>query len=284
MKIAYFPIGGRDKGSSRLRVWKIADMLHAQGHSVLFNPTDSQTECCDVAVVQKRRDLGHRMQMWRRAGVKVIWDIDDYHQYTPPADVITIGSEQLRKLYPDGHFIPDALDIDEGAPIKRWHFNMKVVCWYGLPENLYHARPLYEACLKTGLNLTVITGPGPRLFDQAQYIPWSLDTVDHFITTCDLVGCPYVFDGEWPREWVTAKGENRLLKAWALGMPVIGTPIQAYKDAGLTRFATTTDEWIESLQAMIPTRVRTEEAERSYGIAVANKAENVVKQWIEVFK
>ena len=253
-KIAYFPLGGRTVASSRLRVWKIADALARQGHTVLFAPSDAKVQTCQAAVVQKRMDLGPRMQRWRAAGVKVVWDIDDYHPYQPPADVVTIGAERLRELYPQGVSIPDALDVKPDSPIKDKHGELRRVCWFGISENQYHAQHVYEACQELDLELTIIMEPGPRRFAQARYVRWSLETVDREITACDLAACSYVFDGKWPAQWVAAKGENRLFKAWALGMPVIGTPIQAYVDAGLEHLAATRAEWVEALEATPPAR------------------------------
>jgi hypothetical protein len=229
-------------------------------------------------------DLTQRMKAWRRRGTRVVWDVDDYHRYQPAADVVTIGSQRLRELYPDGVFIPDALDTDSGAPVKQHHAELRRVCWYGISANLYHAQPVYEACLQLGLELTVITDIGSRKFSKARYLPWSLESVDRDIVACDLVACPYVFDGDWSASWVKAKGENRLLKAWGLGMPVVGTPIQSYLDCGLKRLATTTKEWVDALDQMRSPATRSMEAENGRQQALRHTADRVAASWLEVFK
>jgi hypothetical protein len=281
MKIAYYPLGDRTVASSRLRVWKIADALARLGHTVVFEPPEAKAQRADAIVVQKRMDLGPRIHAWRAAGARVVWDIDDYCPYPAPADVVTIGSERLRELYPQGVLIPDALDVSPDSPIKDEHGELRRVCWFGISENQYHAQHVYEACQQLGLELTVIMEPGPRRFAQARYVRWSLETVDRHITACDLAACSYVFGGKWPAQWVAAKGENRLYKAWALGVPVVGSPIQAYVDAGLEHLAADEHEWVEALQAMRPPEVRAAQAARGRKLALASAAGPIAQRWIK---
>lgn len=289
MKIAYFPAGAPTWPSSRLRVYRIAEALKAMGHSVSINPTSAKG--FDAAVVQKRFDLHGKMNEWRQAGVRVIWDVDDRIPGGPveAADVVTIGAEALRELYPMGVYIPDALDLDDHAVAKGRHAEaIELVGWVGMAENLYHAAPVAEATERLGLTLVVITdmkSPAfTKRYHRAEYWQWSLDTVDRDLVTCDVIACPYVLDGPWPAAWVASKGENRVYKAWALGLPVIGTPIPSYVAAGLVHQATTAREWTLALKALGSREAREKDARRGQAIALSHVADRVAEQWLRVMQ
>lgn len=275
MKIAYYPAGPRATASSRLRVWKIADVLEKLGHEVTVNKSPFSA---DVLIVQKRTDAELYMQMCRERGIKVILDVDDWlpeMQYMAQfADIVTVDTAAKLQLFPGATVIPDALDIDEGVETAPYHDDeLKWIVWYGNSENEYHARHVQVACHKLDLEFFAITGS-----------KWGLSTVDRMIIDYDLVVCPYRYDGPQSAEWINSKSANRILKAWALGMPVAGTPIPSYVDAGLQYCATSVDEWVAALEALRDPAAREADAERGRVIASAFTADKVAEQWLEVFQ
>jgi hypothetical protein len=121
-----------------------------------------------------------------------------------------------------------------------------------------------------------------RRFNRAEYWHWNLDSVDKDLVACDVVACPYVLDGPWPAAWVASKGENRVYKAWALGLPVIGTPIPSYVAAGLVHQATTAREWALAFKALASREARQKDAARGQAIALSHCADKVALRWLEV--
>ena len=301
MKISYIPNGYENLASSRLRVYKVATVLEKLGHTVRIKParevlfTDS-----DVVAVQKVNSdrAGRMMQRLMDNGVRVVWDVDDPIGVQMPCHVVTVGSRRLTQDYPDSIYIPDALDVSEGHPVKQTHSpELRRVCWFGLHCNLYNCRPVYEACQELGMSLCVITNIGHKdftpLFPLADYVAWSLETVDQNIVDCDLVVLPYLLDatptgwlpdGQTLADWNNAKGENRLLKAWALGMPVIGAPIQSYMECGLFDTAVKTQDWVAKLRRFRAVELRQGRAAAGRMRAARRNDKVIAKQWLEVFR
>ena len=296
MKIAYYPLGDRTVASSRLRVWKIADELKRRGHEVCFPQDSFVLDEYDLVVVQKRMDLASQMNRFKghnwpdrwKGKIPVIFDIDDLNGNIPDCDQLTVGSVKLQEAY-GGEYIPDALDIEDSF-VKKITHNEKLtrVCWFGLACNLYHAEHVKNACQELGLQFVVITDiDGKHDYPKwpgVEYRKWSLETVDSDIVGCDLVVCPYVFNNtKWSNKWVEAKGENRILKAWGLGMPVAGTPIRSYIQHCLYCNATTPAEWKFLLDVLRWQSLRRDNANNGLPIAMNHHASQIADRWLSVF-
>ena len=289
MKILYFARGQMMTASSRLRVYKIADALRFLGDVVDTKISYADWTGQDVIVVQKRQDFYKEMKRWVNEGIPVIFDIDDPTDRLPEFSLLTVGSKELQSRHEGSVYVPDCLDISNPYRPKKIHNDdFKRVCWFGLACNLYHTEPVYAACEKLGLELVLVTDLNgvyeyPR-WENATYIEWELDSVDKVITHCDVVACSYILSGRWNEQWIQAKGENRILKAWGLGMPVVGTPIPSYVDHGLKYTATTEREWITTLSILKDKGARQHDAESGRLRAVERDANNVALKWRGVFK
>jgi glycosyltransferase involved in cell wall biosynthesis len=228
------------------------------------------------------------MAFLRKEGVRVVWDCDDYIEGGPvfAADVVTVDTPAKRDLYPEALVVPDALDVQGGTPVKSEHrARLGRVVWVGNPENVYHAANVAEACAELQLEFVVITDTTKlKLPFEARAVNWSASQVDALMQDCDVAACSYVKDGPWPETWVRSKSANRLLKAWGLGLPVVGTPIPSYLDAGLRYQATTVEEWEDALRRMSDPAVREADARRGHAIAQQYRADRVAWQWWEVFE
>lgn len=290
MRIAYYTAGDRSFASSRLRAWMVGDALSRLGHQVTFNADPNETTA-DVYVFQKRFDLPDMMCDLRTIGKPVIWDCDDCIPDGPVeyADLVTVDTPVKRALYPGAVVIPDALDVSEKATMKADHTNeLNQVVWFGNADNLYHAANVAEACKRLDLRMVVITQIDKVSVEQRElagaWHEWDLSTIDDLLTSCDLAACSYVFDGEWPHAWVNSKSANRMLKAWGLGLPVIGTPIPSYVEAGLVHQATTVEEWRRELDVMRSSVARLKDAQYGMAIASAYRADLIAERWLEVFE
>ena len=290
MNILYFALGLVTTASSRLRVYKVAEALRNLGNHVdtKIAYADVKVGDYDLIVVQKRQDMHRRMKAWIVQGIPIVFDIDDPTDKLPPYTLLTVGSRKLQEEYEGSFYIPDCLDISAVYLPKTEHQDkMRKVCWFGLACNLYHAEPVYDACCELGLELVIVTDlygvhDYPK-WKHAVYIEWELDTVDEIITHCDLVSCPYIFSGHWSKDWIQAKGENRLLKSWALGMPAIGASIPSYREHGLRYVAETKQEWVDDLSALQDKKLREKDAESGRLMVVNRLADSVVGEWCEVF-
>lgn len=288
MIIDYFPTGTRNTPSSRLRVFKIADELSKLGHSVCIN--DYRLHDKDVVVIQKRLDCNTVMQQARERGIRVIFDVDDYIPNLPTnlADVTTVDTPAKLSLYPDAVVIPDALDIDDASPFKATHREkLDSVVWTGSRENIYHLKNAAAACEKLGLDLTIVTDLGKASWAYPYAvtgIQWTLDSVDAELVKHDLFIAPFMFQtGQWSDEWVKSKSPNRILKAWALGLPVIATPIPSYEALNFLSPLETVDEWVRALKDYNSQNIREWNSALGCHIAQEYRAEKVVEQWLTVF-
>jgi hypothetical protein len=288
MRINYFPAGGLEFASSRLRVFKIAAALRNLGHGVIFK--DFSIANCDAIVFQKNWNHYGAMQMFKAAGKRIIFDVDDLiaTPIPPEVDVITVDTAAKLALFPNAVVIPDALDVESNSPRKVEHAEkLTKVVWVGNSENTYHLRNAAEACRRLGLELTVITdlhGRSYAHYDGVQGLAWDLHTVDDEMIKADLFISPFIFDGEWGEAWVKSKSPNRLLKAHALGLPVVATMIPSFEDVGIFCAAYTVDEWVGALRMFESKEVRERDAERGLAIAQRYTADKVVEKWLEVFR
>jgi len=108
---------------------------------------------------------------------------------------------------------------------------------------------------------------------------WSIDTWPDVMNECDVILCPQRVDVQ------PAKSSVKATTAMALGMPVLASPLQAYKEViqpGVNGYiCDTKDDWYSALVQLKDSNLR-----KSVGTA-AKKAvdgyslENITKGWIE---
>ena len=292
MNISYYPMSDRNAASSRLRVYKIADELTKLGHGVMFDKVSVDTH---VVVVQKCYGLDTAIQNWRNAGIRVIFDVDDLIDLPiPDVDQITADTPYKVGKWPSAKVVPDCLDIDSDSPFKDHHNDaLKTAVYCANADNIYHIANALEACRWVGVQLTIITDlTSPAVKEMysklnlnmggVRLVQWKSTTVDAVMVEHDLVVCPFVYDGRWGRDWVESKSANKILKAWALGLPCAGTGILSYLEAGLQHMAGSIDEWCEVLGELEDPQVRFRDAARGAQIANKYRADKVVNKWLEV--
>ncbi|MCC7422024.1 MAG: hypothetical protein IT428_17230 [Planctomycetaceae bacterium] len=291
MKIAWYTAGGHSRASSRLRAWWIGERLPPE-FSVTFN-SGPAARVADLIVVQKvcRDDVMSQLGAWVDAGKTVVWDVDDWVESAaiPRGVHVTTGMKYLLDRYAgfrSATYLPGLADVSPNHPVKTTHAaTLGRVVWYGDELNQRHAAAVREACGKLGLSLRMITNPTRPLWPgcrTVEYRRWDLATVDQDIIDCDVVACPFMPSG--PNDhWTLCKGENKLAKAWSLGMPVIGTAIRSYEAYGLRHQATTVEEWSNALVRLWHARDREEDAAIGRELARASSPPVVIPQWVDYF-
>jgi hypothetical protein len=220
-------IGDIATASSRLRAWKLAEFLTEAGHSVLMNGGDR----CDVFVCQKTRPFE---SLWRlkTAGALTVYDLDDHFLLTGPeghglkeevvafinaVDVVTVGSQRLlhaaKKYHPNVFRFENPVDVRTTELIRAKTAKLKRIGWFGTPAGLVQLR-----AVNTTEPISTITRGGDIEFD--------LEAVDNTLIEFDLLLFPVQAD-----EWNLAKNANRMVKALALGVPVLASAVPEHVHA-----------------------------------------------------
>jgi predicted O-methyltransferase YrrM len=216
LRINFDSFGDREKASSRLRAWMVADQLRTMGHEVSVNGSLD----VDIQVFQKRRDV-KRLQTAKRNGARIVFDFDDHYllddvgakddmlAFMNQSEIVAVGSqallEEARRYHDHVILFENPLDVSPGSVPKSDYSLRGHVGWFGAPEN---QGVLYDLGLREAVS-TVTTGGD---------IPWNLETIDDVVQQFDLVIIPVEADA-----WALAKNANRLLKCVALGVPFLAS-------------------------------------------------------------
>jgi hypothetical protein len=211
--------GDLNTASSRLRAWRLGHFLAARGYSVAFNDGHE----CDVYVCQKVRPFP-TLQQQKKRGAFVIYDLDDHLllegsegqgvkadvvAFINAVDVVTVGSCHLlaavRPYKPQSFVFENPVDIGSSEVGRQHSTELRRIGWFGTAAGLTDLRGIgIHDCVET------ITRGGDISFD--------LDTIDETLTQFDLLLLPMKIT-----EWNLAKNANRMIKAVALGVPVLAT-------------------------------------------------------------
>jgi hypothetical protein len=214
-------IGDSTTASTRLRAWKLAEFLKEIGHQVLLNEGDS----CDVYVCQKTRPF-ESLQRFKAAGALAVYDLDDHFLLAGPAghglkeevvaffnavDVVTVGNQHLLRAaenyHPQVFCLENPLDLRSTELVRRKTAELKRIGWFGTPAGLVQLDTI-----DTTEVVETITRGGDIEFD--------LETIDSTLIRFDLLVLPVT-----PDEWNLAKNANRMMKAVALGVPVLASAV-----------------------------------------------------------
>ncbi|MGL5063500.1 MAG: glycosyltransferase family protein, partial [Microcoleus sp.] len=216
LHFCFVPFGDYAKASARLRVWKLVDCLKNAGHRVTIGHADD----CDVYVYQKVRPFD-KIQQIKNKEALIVYDFDDNYAlpnqgtqddliaFMNSADLVTVGSKYLGefagKYHPNIFVLENPVDIISESVERQSRPELKRIGWFGAPEGA-----LQLEIVNINEPITTVTKGGNIEFD--------IYTVDRTLTEFDLL----VFPLE-PTEWNLAKNANRLIKAVALGIPVLAT-------------------------------------------------------------
>lgn len=272
--IYIIPWGDKQTASSRLRVYNALPYMDAS----LELP--EKYEKGDTLIIQKALAM-EELKKAQAQGAKVIYDIDDnyldrqeFFDMAEAADMVTVGSVFFRRYYPNAPIIDDSLDWD--GTVKTDYINKELVGWtgYGNLGYIFHVAPILE---KKGYKIKTIVGAGyedPYKEAGFDVKTWSLDTVDKELATCDL--CTYYLPDD---DFSQAKGMNKLIKAWAIGLPAFVSRTPEYervmREAGVEGFLV--DDW-ENHDYTKPWEPKMRE------YALRFTGENTANQWKEAIK
>lgn len=216
-----------------------------------------------------------------RAAARGVYDFDDALYAEPPgavwtrlwskrsiwersvsvADVVIAGSERLAEEASRRSsgvvVIPSCIEPDSYQTKADYQVGgVPRIVWIGSPATeqflLAVSAPLLELHRRLGARLTVVSGASGDLGDLEQMVdrrPWSIDTFGSVLATGD-VGIMPLPDNEFTR----GKCSYKILQYAAAGVPVVGSPVGANRDA-LARLGGTgagsADEWVSGIAEIL---------------------------------
>lgn len=270
-RIFFLPWGDENTASSRLRVYK--PIMHMDASLVLPETYKKG----DVLIIQKalRPD---EMAKAQSQGARVIYDIDDNYldkrdfvNMCENADLVTVGSSYFHRWFPDAPVIDDSLDWDGINKKKKGKTNL--VGWHGYGNNAYinAISPMIE---KKGYQIRAVVCKEymePYRENGYDVQEWNLKTIDHWLAQTDFHAF-FLGDDDFSQ----AKGMNKLLKAWAIGVPAFVTYTQEYdrvfRESGITGFMVRDWDTHDLTKPWVP-------AMREY--AMQFTPDKIAAQWME---
>lgn len=297
MKAAFYPVGGRDRASSRYRVWWIAE---ACKEFVVGDIHDHRFDwqSCDVLVFQRTTQGRHRSlaKKARRAGKLIVLDITDAYSHRTRwkklwkgvvamakiAHCITTGNEDdahmLRAVFKRRVYV--ILGSHKASGDRRQHSNVPVptVVWIGrentMVKTLGAIWPVFVRLTMRGVKFRVLiindsgSTHGLRLpGNQVVGKKWVLKDVYPTLAKCDVGVCPQVKepDGRYHKD------ENKAITCWWCGVPCVSFRRTKNWEGDLYKLLT---DW----------QHRKKQGEKGPGRAAAWLPANVVKKWKGVFE
>ena len=244
MTTYFLPWGDRNIASSRLRVWNVVSEMK---NTMVGVPEEYKKG--DVLIIQKAANITELLKA-QSQGAKVIYDIDDNFLDKPEfaemcrrADLVTVGSHLFHKWFPDAPVIDDTLDWD-GTTKESYasEDSQKLVGWHGY-GNLNYLSAFGHAFLDKGYKIKAIVGEKYMpYYSQYETAAWKLETIDKELAACDLLAF-YLPDDDFSQ----AKGMNKLIKGWAIGLPVFvsytGEYDRVMEESGMRGFMVASDNW-----------------------------------------
>src|SRR5262249_25047536 len=172
---------------------------------------------------QKARPFAS-LNRFKAAGALTVYDLDDHFLLAGPeghglkeevvaflnaVDVVTVGKKHLlravEKYHPKVFFLENRLDVKSAEVVRSTTAELNRIGWFGTPAGL-----IQLDAVDSGEVIETITRGGDLEFD--------LETIDSTLIKFDLLVLPVTLD-----EWNLAKNANRMLKAVALGIPVLAS-------------------------------------------------------------
>jgi hypothetical protein len=261
MNTLFVTAGGMKWASSRMRAYWVVpymDNAVANPHEKVFEYGLTGDTVHDAIIFQKLYDQVAAAEL-RAAGKQVWWDICDPVWWWQPADVRGIlancdgvvcstdelcqdltewAREQGVKHCPPIHMIPDRLELS-AFPIQHDYSKQSQVTrfiWYGMAANrigLYGAIDNLHRLRANGHNISLtIFDDRPDVTLDLGHIPvyhigWSLENENRVIAEHDIALLP-----PYPGPWGRVKSNNRMLTAWACGIPDVNG--EDYRDVVAT--------------------------------------------------
>lgn len=243
----------------------------------------------DVAVFSEQGELEvNMMQRLKRNGVKLLRDHCENifgfpyeHESFVLADKIVCCSTVLEMLtqkqgYQNTTVIKDAKEDNEPkVPIDYSRTKLSAVFSGSVGAWDLHKLKLEPILSCLGYKIVLITQSNDV------GLRWEIDTWADIMGSCDVALCPA--NKDYP-----AKSNVRITAAMGLGLPVIATPQQSYKELiedGYNGFlCDSAEEWFSALSYLRYPNNRKFIGEAGRAVVQKYSTENIAMQWWDLFK
>lgn len=255
---SFFPAGGTDTASSRIRVYTFQKMLARRG----MPSTLGYSLKANVFFFQKKLS---ESSIWfarvaKAMGHVIIYDVDDsgedlwawvpksrFQKMVNIAHAVTVCSaNQLEIMMAEarigekGVVIPNAVDYFPESPVKIKHIRrdkLRIV-WFGNRRNFGLFEKYIHALLKipdaeiyavmSNKHIQDVSVPHPKV----KFLPWNLDNFTSLLQQFDIA-C-LMHDGDI---YDRSKGNNKMISAVTWGVPAVVSRTPEYertaKEAGI---------------------------------------------------
>lgn len=229
-------------GSSRIRArWVAKYWPEADGEWIIGKEYD-------VLIFQK---VYWDEMMENFKGIKILDLCDpdwlegkDVMKYITMADACVTSTEALadyiRKFFPPDKIIrciPDRVDLEEHKPIKQEHEETaKSAVWFGYSHNAHYLQKTFDFLIKKNIKLTFISDQKimlPSVYQtlKTDFIKYRYQTIYQELIKHDLCLLPETKEDDLKGRY---KSNNKVLTAWALGIPVVQNPDDLERFSGPT--------------------------------------------------
>ncbi len=208
------------------------------------------------------------------------------------ADRVIAGNDVIAEwangLCGDVRVIPTCVEPSDYRPRTSWELDeTPVIGWIGStatePYLAAIAPALSQVVRSSGARLEIVSGPGTTdaaLQPFSTRVPWD-DEANHRVGGWDI-GIMPLADGVYER----AKCAHKLLQYAASGLPAVASPVGVNRpilDAMDGLAATTHDDWVEALTALLTESAdrRSRRAARGFDVAERYSYERWQAQWLD---
>lgn len=227
MKILGIPKSDQNSASCRIRFYAF---LNAMPSEVCWARYQGKLDG-DVLYVQKNTEVGPIAKKARKAGLTVIYDMDDvrkewkakgYDKIIRHAHAITTDTNERalvirRHTDTPVYVVPDCVDYNVNVRVKYRHSDPLRIVTFGHKSTVQYAVPYLDGLPNVShICNTQVSGLGT-------FYPWRMKTFVKQLARFDVAFLAH--QNNWQGD---CKSNNRLLVCMAMGMPVIVTNTRAY--------------------------------------------------------
>lgn len=293
LKICYYPAYSIESGSSRQRVFYIAEKLKEWEHEVWFQ---SAPFLADIIVIQKTMTPLNVAFEAKKRGIPVVFDYCDqgsWYDMIKLANIVTTDSQGLLDQYnvKSGRVIVNPIDLLKEPLPRRIHKKEKGLdlVYFAFSANLgafKNCRGALERLRKEGYNFTFTYISGSRNENPFQgfdhnYLPWKYDTFSSDLQKYDIAIIPQEYD------W---KGPNKQTDACAHNLPAVCERTlpnkELYELAGVPEYlAKSEDEWYNGIKKLFDPKERNAFLDKVLPVVWGIRSlDYITKQWETLFE
>jgi len=253
-------------------VTRFEDLLNFDNILISHFTKEMIQEVTALRKIGKKIFFCHSEHLWALPYQTEMFNLCDYIVCCS-TELAALTAARLTSSFTKVYVIPDMAEGPFPEHIPQDVEPLRVV-WSGMGGNAYHATSLKPIIESLGMKLIVISE-----WADAD-IKWSRDTYLQEMAKCDIAVCPQNVALQ------PAKSNVKLSTAMSLGLPVIASPLQAYKEIiknGENGFVADSEaEWRDALTQLKSLPLRQKISERARVDGQQYTPERIADAWGEL--